>query len=89
MELTKSGRFGSSGYNHTSEGLLLRGEPSHPSGGYPQRPRQSGFLIPNTPDHAEGITRHVLQEAKGVLGLHVEAEMGRRRGGSCHHVGGG
>jgi hypothetical protein len=55
MELTKSGRFGSAGLNLTSEGLLLRGEPSHPSGGYPQRPHQSGFLIPNTPDHTEGI----------------------------------
>jgi hypothetical protein len=52
-------------------------------------PRQLGFLIPDTPDHAEGILIVFCKKPKVPRGLHEEAKMGRQHGGSRRHTGGG
>jgi hypothetical protein len=55
MELAKSRRFGSSGLNLASKGLLLGASLRIVTEGTHSDPRQSGFLIPNTLNNAEGI----------------------------------
>jgi hypothetical protein len=54
-ELTKSCKFGSSGLKLASEELLLEVSLRILAEGTHSDPHQSGFLIPDTPDHVEGI----------------------------------
>jgi hypothetical protein len=54
-ELAKSHRLGSSGLNLTSKGLLLGVSLHILAEGTRSNPRQLGFQIPDTIDHAKGI----------------------------------
>jgi hypothetical protein len=51
-------------------------------------PYQSGFLTPHTPDHIKGILVVFYRKLK-VPGGPTQRLMGRRRGVSGRHVGGG